>query len=334
MLKVTAVDPGSLSVVEEWTVHVKNVDRPPLLNSWEPKDDPTMIENQQQLFTVGATDEDGQELAVSWSLDGTSVSTGNSYLYKTDYSSAGIKTLKATATDGELWASHVWEITVLDLNRPPTAAIGSPKDNAEFVEGTAIHFSASPSSDPDGEKLSYSWKEGAIMVSDQAAFDMAFTHGLHTLVLEVRDHAGAVSQATVHFRVRWVELSLVMGLDKLDAHAGDNVMIIVTMGNVGDTRAADQKLDIMVDGKKIASEDLPTLDSSGSYRTQFQWKATKGAHTITAVVGDQSWNQPVSVAGGKTAAAGAAFNDLVWLVLILVLAVALAVWGRYALGKR
>jgi hypothetical protein len=333
-VRLTAVDPGSLSTVEEWTVHVKNVDRPPLLTAWEPKDDPTLIENQEQLFTVGATDEDGQELAVSWSLDGTSVSAGNSYLYKTDHNSAGIKTLKVTATDGELWASHEWEITVLDLNRPPTAAIGSPKNNAEFGEGTAIHFSAGSSSDPDGEKLSYSWKEGAIMVSDQAVFDMAFSHGLHTLVLEVRDHAGAVSQATVHFRVRWVELSLVIGLDRLDASAGDDVMIIVTMGNVGDTRAVEQKLDILVDGKIIATEDLPKLDSGGSYRTQFQWKAAKGAHTITAVVGDQSWNEPVSVASGSTAAAGAVTNDMMWLVLILAIAVILAIWGRFALGKK
>ena len=214
------------------------------------------------------------------------------------------------------------------------ARIDSPRENTEFMQGTAIHFSGASSSDPDGEKLSYSWKEGAIMVSDQAAFDMAFTHGLHTLVLEVRDHAGAVSQATVHFRVRWVELSLVMGLDRLDASAGDNVMIIVTMDNVGDTRAVDQKLDILVDGKNIATEDLPTLDSSGSYRTQFQWKATKGAHTITAVIGDQSWNQPVSVAGGKTAAAGSVTFDMMWLVLILAIAVVLAIWGSYALGKK
>jgi subtilase family serine protease len=134
--------------------------------------------------------------------------------------------------------------------------------------------------------------------------------------------------------VRWVELSLVMGLDRLDASAGDDVMIIVTMGNVGDTRAVEQRLDILVDGKIIATEDLPKLDSGGSYRTQFQWKAAKGAHTVTAVVGDQSWNEPVSVASGSTAAAGAVTNDMMWLVLILAIAVILAIWGRYALGKK
>jgi hypothetical protein len=334
LVMVTAVDTGSLSAVQEWTVHVKDADRPPLLTGWEPKDDPTLMETQEQLFSVIASDEDGQELSVAWTLDGTTVSAGSSYVFKTDHGSAGVRTLTATVTDGELTASHEWKVTVLDLNRPPTAVIGSPRDNAEFIQGTAIHFSANSSSDPDGENLSCSWKEAGVMVSDQAVFDMAFTHGLHTLTLEVRDHAGAVSQATVHFRVRWAELSLVMGLDRPDASAGDNVAIIVTLGNSGDTRAGEQRLDILVDGKKIASEDLTALGAGGSYKTQFQWKATKGAHTITAVIGDQSWNQPVSVAGGKTAAGGAVFNDLLWMVLIIVLAVALAIWGRYALGKQ
>jgi hypothetical protein len=305
-----------------------------VVTSWDPKDDPTLIENQQQLFSVSATDEDGQELAVSWALDGTAVSDGNSYLLVTGYGSAGVRTLTATASDGERSASHQWMITVLDLNRPPVAAIDSPRDNAEFMQGNPIRFNASSSSDPDGEKLTFSWKEGGVMVSDQAAFDMAFTHGLHTLVLEVRDHAGVTSQATVHFRVRWVELSLVMGLDRPDASAGDNINIIVTLNNAGDTGTGGQSLDLLVDGKNVATQDLPKLDSGGSYRTQFQWKAAKGAHTITAVIGDQSWNQPVSVAGTNAAAASVVVNDILWLVLIVILAVALVVWGRYALGKR
>ena len=334
MIKVTAVDPGSLTTSHEWAVQVKNVDRPPLMTDWEPKDDPTLIENQEQLFTATASDEDGQALAICWTLDGAAVSKVGSYLFKTDYGSAGVRALKATVSDGELTASHEWKITVLDLNRPPKAVIDSPREGAEFMQGAAIHFSANSSSDPDGEKLSYSWKEGGVMVSDQAVFDMPFTHGLHTLVLEVRDHAGAVSEATVHFRVRWVELSLVIGLDRLDAAAGDNIGIMVTMSNAGDTGAGTRTLDILVDGKKIAGEDLPALAAGESYKAQFQWKATKGAHTITAKIGDQSWNQPVSVAGAKQAAAGAQMGDYLWLVLIAALAVALAVWGRSAVGKK
>jgi len=334
VIKVTAVDQGSLSVAQDWNVRVKDQDRPPLLTAWDPIDDPTLLETQQQQFAVSASDVDGQELSVLWKLDGTTVSEDSSYTYKTDYSSAGLRTLVATVTDGELSASHEWTITVLDLNRPPTAAIDSPPINTEFMQGAAIHISGNSSSDPDGEKLSYSWKEGGVLVSDQAVFDRAFSHGLHTLTLEVRDHEGAASQATVHFRVRWVEMSLVMGLDKLDAAAGDKVTITVTLSNTGDTKVSEQKLDIMVDGKKIATEDLPMMAAGGSYKTQFQWKAVKGPHTITAVIGDQSWNQPASVGAEKTAAAGSALNDMLWLGLIVVLAVVLLVWGRYALGKK
>jgi len=283
---------------------------------------------------VGSQDPDGQELQTVWKLDDRAVAEGGTYLFKTDYSSAGVKTLVATVTDGELSASREWKITVLDLNRPPSAAIDSPRDNTEYMQGASIHFSGASSSDPDVEKVSYSWKEGGILLSDQESFDMAFPHGLHTVTLEVRDHAGATSQAAVHFRVRWVELSLVMGLDKAQPGAGDKVTIIVTMGNTGDTKAQDRRLDILVDGKKVAGEDLPLLGAGGSYRTQFQWKAVKGAHTITAVIGEQSWNQPVTVSAEGTTAAGAAANDIMWLALIAVMAVALAAWGGYALRKR
>jgi hypothetical protein len=143
-----------------------------------------------------------------------------------------------------------------------------------------------------------------------------------------------VSEATVHFRVRWVELSLVIGLDRLDAAAGDNVGIMVTMDNMGDTGAGTQTLDILVDGKKIAGEDLPTLAAGESYKAQFQWKAAKGAHTITAKMGDQSWNEPVSVVSGKPAGAGTSAVDFLWLALITTLAVALVVWGRSAVGRK
>jgi hypothetical protein len=292
------------------------------------------METQQQQFSVGAGDPDGQQLSIVWKLDGKSVSEGSKYLFKTDYRSAGVKTLVATVTDGELAASREWKITVLDLNRPPSAAIDSPRENSEYMQGAVMHFSAGSSSDPDGENLSYSWKEGGVLLSDRESFDTAFSHGLHTVVLEVRDHEGATSRATVHFRVRWAELSMVMGLDRAQPAAGDKVVIVVTLSNTGDTGAADQKLVILVDGKRLASEDLPVLNAGGSFKTQFEWKAVKGAHTITAVIGDKSWNEPVSVAGERTAAAGASASGMLWMVLIFAVAVLLAVWGRYALGKR
>jgi hypothetical protein len=125
-----------------------------------------------------------------------------------------------------------------------------------------------------------------------------------------------------------------MGLDRPDASAGDTVAIIVTLDNAGDIKAGEQTMNLLVDGKKVSGEDIPTLAAGGSYKTQFQWKATKGAHTITAVIGDQSWNEPVSVSVGKPAAAGASPMDFIWLALIAALAVGLAVWGRNTLGKR
>jgi hypothetical protein len=293
-----------------------------------------MMETQQQQFMVGASDPDGQVLSTVWKLDGKTVSEGGAYTLKTDYSSAGQKTLVATVTDGSLSASHEWRITVLNLNRPPTAVINSPRDNVEVMQGTSMRFDGSSSSDPDNEKLAYTWKESGVLLSDQATFERAFSHGIHTVTLEVRDPDGATGRATVHFRVRWSELSLVMGLDRAQPAAGDRVTVVVTISNTGDTNAAEPKIAILVDGKALAGEDLPEIAAGGSHRTQFQWKAVKGAHTITAVIGDQSWNQPVTVSEGNTAASGAVANELLLMAVMVVLAVALAGWGIFALRKR
>ena len=334
VVKVVAMDPGSLKAEHEWAVLVGNVDQAPQITDWEPKDDPTMIENQECVFGVTPADADNGVLTTSWTLDGTPQVTGNAYHFVTDYRSAGVHTVKATVSDGDLAAVHVWQVTVLNLNRPPKAVIDSPRDMIETMQGPALHFSANSSSDPDGEQLSYAWKEGGAVLSDRAVFDMPFTHGFHTVVLEVRDRSGAASEATVHFRVRWVEFSLVLGFDKLDVSGGEKVGIIVTLRNVGDTDAKDQKLEILVDGKPIAGEDLPALAAGESAKAQFEWKATKGAHTITARMGDQTWNTPITVAGAKPAAAGASVNGYLWPVLLIVVAAGLVIWGRSALRRK
>jgi hypothetical protein len=333
-VKVLAMDPGSLTAEHEWSVTVGNVDQPPLITDYEPKDDPTIIENQEQTFMVASVDSDNGALTTTWTVDGSPASTGNQFTFKTDYGSAGVRTVKAAVSDGELSATREWKLTVLNLNRPPRAVIDSPRDSMETMQGPAIHFSGNFSSDLDGEQLSYTWKEGGAIVSDQAVFDMPFTHGFHTLVLEVRDRSGATNEATVHFRVRWVEFSLVLGLDKLDPSAGDAVGIIVTLRNVGDTGAKEQKLQILVDGKPVAGEDLPALAAGESARAQFQWKATKGAHTITAKLGDQTWNTPITVAGAKSGTAGPSANDYLWPVLIIVVAAGLVVWGRSVMRRK
>jgi hypothetical protein len=334
-VSVAVYDTGNGSASRTWTVKVENVNQPPLIKESSPKDKVAIIETQTLDFSIVTADADNQTLTPIWFLDDLQVSTGISYTYKTDYRTSGNHTVKVTVSDGALTATHEWQVTVQNLNRLPVAIIDQPLESAEFVEGQAVRLSANSSYDPDhDDQISYMWKEGNVNFSEQPVLDKPFTHGIHTIVLEVRDRNGGTSQATVHFKVRWVELSLVIAIDPTEVRAGTKMDIIVTMSNVGDTDSTDLTLELLIDGKALQSRDVSALSAGESSKQLFQWKATKGAHTITANLGELTWNKAITVEGAAAAAPANPAGDILPFVLIIIVVVGLIAWGMWALGKK
>jgi hypothetical protein len=295
------------------------------------------METEGCTFSVTAVDLDrNQDLTVSWYFDDEPVFIGNPYIYASDdnYASAGVHEVRADVSDGELTTSKEWELTVENLNRLPQAVIDAPVSGAEFMEGESIHFSAASSSDPDGETLSYGWSEGGQNVSDQVEFDRPFAPGLHTVTLEVRDGAGGVATAAVRFRVRYVEISVLVGLDRFEVRAGDKVEIIVTMSNIGDANATDLALDVSVDGVSVGSSTVTGLKAGGAERELYTWKAAKGTHTIVARVGDRTWTREVTVGAASGAVTTGGIGDYVWPAAMIAVIVVLAAFGAMALGRK
>jgi hypothetical protein len=331
----TVNDTGNGSAARTWTVKVEDVNQPPLITEWSPKDKATIIETQTLDFSIVMVEPDNQTLTVGWFLDEQQVATGNPFVYRTDYKSAGNHTVRVAVSDGTLTATREWQVVVQNLNRLPVAIIDQPLESAEFDEGQAVRLSANSSYDPDqDDQISYSWKEGNANFSDKLDLDMQFTHGIHTIVLEVRDRFGGTSQATVHFKVRWVELSLVIAVDPTEVTAGTNMDIIVTMSNVGDIDSSDLTLELLIDGKPLQSRDVSALSAGGSSKQLFQWKATKGSHSITAKIGDQPWNKAITVDAAKATTAPNPIGDILPFALIILVAVGLVAWGVWALGKK
>jgi type II secretory pathway pseudopilin PulG len=78
-------------------------------------------------------------------------------------------------------------------NRSPTASF-------QWAPGNAGHviLNASASSDPEGQALTFTWKEGEIKLEkgETVVFDWQTTPGQHAVTLEVRDPAGLIATQT------------------------------------------------------------------------------------------------------------------------------------------
>jgi hypothetical protein len=332
-VKAQVLDPSGLSAGKNWTIHVVNANLPPQILGFAPKTNPRILERETAQFSVTPFDPDGQTLTTTWYLDDAQAFVGNPFVYGSDYKSAGVHTIRATVSDGVDSVSHIWEISVTNVNRVPLAAIDSPSD-AEFMQGTSIHFSAKSSSDPDGEPLIYSWKEGGVNVSDQVEFDRAFPPGIHTLTFAARDPSGGVSSTSVRFRVRFVEISVLIGFDRLETVSGDNVDLVITLSNVGDATANEVELEVLVDGKSLGTKSYAEITAGGGSKELFKWKATRGEHTVTAKVGDQTWTKGITVAKAPEVKSSTEYGTYLWPALIIVVAVVIVSFGAAVLRKK
>jgi len=92
-----------------------HVNRPPQIDSYTPTTDPTILEGDQQEFTISPSDPDGDDLLIQWYINDTPTSTENTYTFRSNYASAGIYNVTVTVTDGLEQATHQWTLTITDV---------------------------------------------------------------------------------------------------------------------------------------------------------------------------------------------------------------------------
>jgi HYR domain/PKD domain len=80
-------------------------------------------------------------------------------------------------------------------NRPPVAVaapLASPVQ-ATSKFGATVHLDGSQSSDPDGDSLSYSWKDNGVEIATTAVADVFLAIGQHSITLTVSDGKGGTN---------------------------------------------------------------------------------------------------------------------------------------------
>ncbi len=166
-----------------------------------------LIENQTtyegRVFTlqINATDLDGDTLTFSdnSTLFDINLTTGL-ISFVPSYDSAGVYYINITVSDGEYLAWRVFKLTIINVNRKPTAVISSPSNNVEFTTKDNIYFDVAGSSDPDNDSLTYTWTssiDGSL--GEGKTLYRKLSKGTHIITLTVEDVWGEsdTTQATI-----------------------------------------------------------------------------------------------------------------------------------------
>jgi len=150
-----------------------------------------------------SSDPDGDVLSFVWKDEAGNVVGTTDVVQLT--LSVGMHTLTLKVTDSEgLSATDTVLIRVNALNHPPVADAGVDQI-LECVGqgGTRVTLNGSKSSDPDGDALSFVWKdEAGNEVGKTAVVQLTPAMGTHAFTLTVTDPGGLSAMATTHVTVR------------------------------------------------------------------------------------------------------------------------------------
>ncbi len=183
------ISDGIDSIEQAWIVRVNNTNRPVLINQFSPENNPEITEGQEQLFRIDASDPDNDTITLKWLFDGKET-LGNSpeYTLQTDYESAGLHTVKATASDGSISVEKEWTINVKNNNRIPRIESFIPGENPSISEGENTEFWII-ATDPDQEQLHIDWfldgkklQENSATFTYTPGFDSAGQHEVKAVV--------------------------------------------------------------------------------------------------------------------------------------------------------
>ncbi|WP_455392336.1 right-handed parallel beta-helix repeat-containing protein [[Eubacterium] cellulosolvens] len=117
-LTIQDVGKNSFTLYYIWDITVENINRQPQLVVMEPiAKNPKIKEDTSLKFLIVESDPDTDDtLTITWYFDNVVVqSSGSSYTYFADYTSAGKHTLRAVVTDGMDTTEYSWNLTVKDV---------------------------------------------------------------------------------------------------------------------------------------------------------------------------------------------------------------------------
>ncbi|MEM2976889.1 MAG: hypothetical protein QXW06_04460 [Thermoplasmata archaeon] len=200
--RITATDRFGLKATLNISVSVEPVNDPPYFPNPPEETDVEVEEGGRKSFSIIACDVDTPDLIYKWYINGILEpgAKGFSFTFAPDFTMGGnTYQLRVDVFDRQTTISAMWNITVIDVNRPPTAAIKLPLNMSVYKKGAGILFMGD-GSDPDGDELTFVWKleSGVELGRGRNITYSLLPKGTHIVTLEVNDsRASALTTVTV-----------------------------------------------------------------------------------------------------------------------------------------
>ncbi|MFO7710243.1 MAG: hypothetical protein R6V53_00595 [Candidatus Woesearchaeota archaeon] len=216
---------------DQLNISIRN--HPPSITTFSPSGNLTLNETDNQTFFIRYRDferensdpSDDTDLIISW-YDGSTLLSretdteytdrSSTFVWETDYYTAGNHTITANVSDGHYSATHQWQIQVLDRNRPPRFTRPLPNQTWQKNRIRAAFRLDDYTEDPDlDDNLTYSAEYASPFHAIDVTIDEESTQALFS---QPRDWMGT-EQVRFHVKDRagendtsnWITLEVTEG---------------------------------------------------------------------------------------------------------------------------
>ncbi|RLC54653.1 MAG: hypothetical protein DRH89_09245, partial [Candidatus Cloacimonadota bacterium] len=237
-----------------------------------------LFENDEINFIIEAYAFNGDDLTYGWQLDGTLVSTTNTYLFTTDFTSGGDYVLTLDVEDeqaAETILNFVWNITVFESDQPIVVDDIQPTPGEVTISETETINFLIDAYDPDGNSLEYSWQLDGEEVSTIDVYDFITdinSGGIYLVTLDITD---GFSENALYYEwdVTVLETDQDIIIESIQPEPGDVTTfeneVIEFVINAYDPDGNPLEYSWQLDGTQVsttASYDfLPDYNSAGQY---------------------------------------------------------------------
>ena len=182
------------------------VNHPPVANAGPDQNIQATGQNDVSIQLDGSksSDPDNDPLTYVWTDESNNV-VGTAAIVQVTLQ-AGTHAFTLTLTDpGKLSSSATTHVTITaPVNHPPVANAGASQTlGCTGQNGTVVTLNGSGSSDPDGDPLTYVWKDAAgNVVGTSAVAQRTLSSGTYTFTLTVTDTGGLSSSAATQITIQ------------------------------------------------------------------------------------------------------------------------------------